>query len=274
MFSAPCLDAVARNSLTFPCKKILLPIHENQRERPHCSGFVRLLNRRAVSNGASSDTGRSTACHNAWCSRDDSPIRLGVWLRPRCRLLTGIGKQYGTNCPASPLQQTASNSGRKRLELARVAFAVDCPGMKNRGIDAAETFACKILLASREINECADRLLQEHEVTPSQSLFIYYLRNGERYPSQIARKMGIDASNLSRMIRLLEQKGVIERRVDNSNRSRAEILLTKKGRVFAPKLDTHADVIQEKIMAVLTAEEQTTLSRALAKIEAVLSQVG
>lgn len=146
--------------------------------------------------------------------------------------------------------------------------------MKNRGIDAAETFACKILLASREINECADRLLQEHEVTPSQSLFIYYLRNGERYPSQIARKMGIDASNLSRMIRLLEQKGVIERRVDNSNRSRAEILLTKKGRVFAPKLDTHADVIQEKIMAVLTAEEQTTLSRALAKIEAVLSQVG
>lgn len=146
--------------------------------------------------------------------------------------------------------------------------------MSNRGVEGTETFACKIFLTAREIDACAHRLLQDYGIPPCQSLFIYYLKNGERHPSKIAQKMGIDASNLSRMIRQLEEKKIVERRVDEANRTRVEILLTKHGRALAPKLDAHAEIIQREITRALSAEEQTVLARALTKVASAMKAAG
>lgn len=126
--------------------------------------------------------------------------------------------------------------------------------------------ACKIRLMSREIGGFISRLLEPMGVTASQADFLHFLLQGETQPSVIAQHIGIDASNLSRMTRQFEEQGLVERRVDESNRTRVELVLTEKGREFAEQVGEHAAVVHETLNSELSPEDLQKLDDLLGKI--------
>lgn len=138
----------------------------------------------------------------------------------------------------------------------------------------AGSIACKLRLLSREISASANRLLEPLDLTPGQSEFLYHLTHGESSPSVIARRMGIDASNLSRMIRQFEERGLIKRKTDPDNRRRVSLVATAAGRSIAKASDPHAELIQNAITQALTDPQRRTLMKSICKISEALAQLG
>lgn len=137
---------------------------------------------------------------------------------------------------------------------------------KQCDISEIHSTACKLRRMSREIMAFVNKLLEPVGVTQSQADFLYFLQQGETTPSVIAQSIGVDASNLSRMIRHFEESGWVERRVDESNRTRVEILLTDKGKAFAERVGEHTEVVHETLDAELTNSDKEALNRVLRKI--------
>lgn len=138
----------------------------------------------------------------------------------------------------------------------------------NKRCDISEihSTACKLRRTSREIMAFVNKLLEPVGVTQSQADFLYFLQQGETTPSVIAQAIGIDASNLSRMIRHFEENGWIQRLVDESNRTRVEIRLTAEGNAFARRVSAHTEVVHETLDAELTESDKQALDRVLSKI--------
>ncbi|MEM7625242.1 MAG: MarR family transcriptional regulator [Planctomycetota bacterium] len=127
-------------------------------------------------------------------------------------------------------------------------------------------FACRINALSREVQAATARLLEPYGVTPAQALMLYELAHGQTSPTVIAQNMAVDASNLSRMIRLLGDRGLLVREVDDANRTRVAVKLTPEGRKLARRIDPHAAVMQDVITGALTDAERRALSRGLTKL--------
>lgn len=142
--------------------------------------------------------------------------------------------------------------------------------MTKPSIVGARTLSCKLKTLSRQLTACAGRLLEPFDVTPIQASILYELATGETSPSKVALSIGVDASALSRQIRSLEERNLIERQVDDDNRTRARLTLTAEGRKLARDIDPHADQVQEIITSALSREELRTLDKVLEKMSTAL----
>jgi DNA-binding MarR family transcriptional regulator len=125
---------------------------------------------------------------------------------------------------------------------------------------------------SREVSGFISKLLEPMGISTSQADFLYLLLRGDKQPSSIAQAIGIDASNLSRMIRQFEEQGWVTRGVDETNRTRVEITLTDEGRAFAEKISGHADVVHETLHSDLTPKDIEALTAIFAKISGSIAR--
>ncbi len=146
--------------------------------------------------------------------------------------------------------------------------------MSRTSVKDASSIPCKIRLLSREITACSARLLEPLDLTPSQSEFLYHLTHGQTSPSQIARMMGIDASNLSRMIRQFEERGLVKRKADEENRTRVALVPTAAGRAMAVDSDPHAELIHRAVDEALSDAEVRSLLRSIRKLSEALGGLG
>ena len=144
--------------------------------------------------------------------------------------------------------------------------------MGSGDICSVHSTACKLRYMSREVNGFISKLLEPMGISTSQADFLYLLLRGDKQPSAIAQSIGIDASNLSRMIRQFEEQGWVTRCVDETNRTRVELGLTDKGRAFAEKISGHAAVVHETLHSDLTPEEIEALTEILAKISGSIAK--
>jgi len=137
----------------------------------------------------------------------------------------------------------------------------------------AESVTCKIGTLARQVTATASRLLAEYGVTPNQANVFYAVSRGDASPSSIARTMGIDASNLSRIIGGMERDGYLVRTIDPENRTKIEVSLTEKGRLKADEIDPHAAQIRQQISKVLTDDELERFIDAMDRISDALDEV-
>jgi len=88
--------------------------------------------------------------------------------------------------------------------------------------------------------------------------------------TDIGRELGLDAGYLSRMVRSLDQRGVIRRTRSNADGRRAHLSLTRAGQTAFAHLDqqTHADVAA--MLRKLSSGDQRRLVAALQVIEGLL----
>ena len=138
--------------------------------------------------------------------------------------------------------------------------------MTESRVHMAHSLVCKLRVLTRELSAFITEALAEYDITPSQADFLYFLGTGETSPSTISRSIGVDPSNLSRMIRQFEERGWLERRTDQANRTRVTLHLTESGRDLLRAIDPHAPFVHDVIEKPLQSGELESLRAALGKI--------
>ncbi|MEM8783316.1 MAG: MarR family transcriptional regulator [Planctomycetota bacterium] len=121
--------------------------------------------------------------------------------------------------------------------------------------------ACRIHALSREVTAATARVLEPYGVTPTQALLLWALSHGRSRPSAIAEEMGVDPSNLSRVIRAMADRGLLTRQNDPHVRTRVHLRLTPAGRRLTKKIDGHAGIIQNAAHAALSDQQLHDLNR-------------
>ena len=139
--------------------------------------------------------------------------------------------------------------------------------MAEREVKPEQTVAHNVRLVARDIVAFTSRVLEPHGVNQSQADCLYFLIRGETSPSQIAQKIGLDPSNLSRIIREFEGRGWVRREVDDANRRRVLLSLTPEGVAAAGRIDPHAGEVDAALRSHLSERELATLLKILRKIE-------
>ncbi len=88
----------------------------------------------------------------------------------------------------------------------------------------------------------------------------------ELNPSEISKRQGTSRNTISALIRSLEDKGLVERHLDHSDRRKFNICLTPAGqKKVSDHTSRHMDVVG-KCFGSLSKEEQSKLGDLLAKL--------
>ena len=87
-----------------------------------------------------------------------------------------------------------------------------------------------------------------------------------RGQKQVAQRMGVDAVNFGQMVEELEDKGLIERRVDPNDRRARKLYVTERGASLRRRLRPAALAAQERLLAPLDADERIALLDMLVRI--------
>lgn len=129
-----------------------------------------------------------------------------------------------------------------------------------------ERVACGLHMASRGLASALANTVRPHGLNGMEANLLMKLDLGFSSPSEIATYLGIDASNLSRMMRKLEEAELVSRETDESNRSRVVIRLTRKGRQLALKIKPDLREMEEHALSVLSKSELKSLKNILQKV--------
>lgn len=128
----------------------------------------------------------------------------------------------------------------------------------------------ELRLVSRAIHHIGEQSLDEAGLSFAQYKVLMHLffaermgGKGELNPSQISSRQGVSRNAMSSLIRNLEDDGLVERRLDATDRRRFNISLTDKGRSLVTEYARQHLAIVGSCFSVLSAEEQETLSRLL-----------
>ena len=110
------------------------------------------------------------------------------------------------------------------------------------------------------------------EFSLAEARVLYELAHHEQpTATEIARELGLDAGYLSRMLRSLEQRGVVQRSRSNADGRRAHLSLTRSGRTAFARLDQQTDEDVEAMLRKLSAGDRRRLVGAIHVIGGLLA---
>lgn len=92
--------------------------------------------------------------------------------------------------------------------------------------------------------------------------------------SALSQELGLDAGHLSRMLSRLEKRGLLRKVRSESDGRQRFLHLTTRGRAAFDLLNDRANTEVERLLGVLTEEEQGRLLQAMRKIEGTLLKGG
>jgi len=122
-------------------------------------------------------------------------------------------------------------------------------------------------LAQLQLFEAFFRDFGARRITPGQiGILVAVGRNPAVRQGVLADALRIKWSNMAKIIRALEQDGLIERRVPKSDRRAVELHLTAKGEALVGNIAPQLTVSDRAATTALTASERATLLRLLAKL--------
>lgn len=134
----------------------------------------------------------------------------------------------------------------------------------------AEQVCCWTNRIAREMSSATSRAVAAHDLSAMEANILIRIDFGLNSPTKIANCLGIDVSNVSRLIRTLEKKELATREVDDENRSRAILRLTKKGRQKVAEARPDKRQMEETIMSALSDNERKSLLRIARKLSEAL----
>jgi len=107
-----------------------------------------------------------------------------------------------------------------------------------------------------------------------QDLIMVQLWNEEGLTqSQLAERVGIDVSTMTKALQRLERYSFVERRQDTEDTRVWRVYLTEQGRALAPIVTEHWNQAERRTFAGFTADECTLLCSFLERIEENLTSL-
>lgn len=85
-------------------------------------------------------------------------------------------------------------------------------------------------------------------------------------PSEIAKRIGVEAATLTRALRRMEAAGLVHREPDEQDRRRIRTWLTERGRRLRQPVTEAMDQLQRDAVALLTDRETAQLAELLTRM--------
>lgn len=124
-----------------------------------------------------------------------------------------------------------------------------------------------IVHARRHLKQVLWSRLSEHGLTPPQFWILMVLREqGSMSLHEVASRICSDDPTTSRVVRTLQEKGLVESLPDPGHGRRIRLSLSAQGRKLAPQLKRLLDHLRKDLQNCLDNDEERILRQALTKI--------
>lgn len=126
-----------------------------------------------------------------------------------------------------------------------------------------------IVAASRAIKVYNLKMYTENnfEITPEQYVILNILKSGSYSQAKLCELLLKDKSNMTRLILILEEKGLIEKKQETENGKQInKISLTEKGKDLCEKITPFMDKSRSRYLKDVTEDEMYTCIKVLNKI--------
>ncbi|MFJ8471173.1 MarR family winged helix-turn-helix transcriptional regulator [Kitasatospora sp. NPDC094011] len=90
---------------------------------------------------------------------------------------------------------------------------------------------------------------------------------GPQAQRDLVRRLGIDPSDLGKVVEQLGAAGYVERSRDAQDRRRVSVSVTADGRALLAALEARARAVQDEVLAPLDAGERRVLQELLSRVE-------
>lgn len=122
----------------------------------------------------------------------------------------------------------------------------------------------------REIEKTYNHLFEKFNLSESRFTILMYLDNAESYrllASEIATKLGVKRATASKLLKGMEQQGLITKNVSETDKRATYIQLTAQGNECLKTFLPYNYEAVEQILGSFTAEERMQFSSLLRKLE-------
>ncbi len=132
---------------------------------------------------------------------------------------------------------------------------------------------CNLDIALRNVDQYFRQMIRPHDLTVIEWYILrsLYERDGQ-HASELARAVGRAATSFTPNLDKLQNKGLIERRPDRSDRRAVRIYLTDQGHDLRDEVLESARQIDETIEGLFTQSEYMEFQNALARLQAIVDQ--
>lgn len=134
-------------------------------------------------------------------------------------------------------------------------------------MELLENLAILIFEVNLDVAQRMKKILSPYDITPEQCLILALLnQRGGLSQNEIALELNKDKSSVTRMITSLENKNLVRRRVDLSDRRYYEVSLTEIGSELNKNINPVIYRFLEQVYSGLSTQEIKELQRLLIKV--------
>lgn len=132
---------------------------------------------------------------------------------------------------------------------------------------------CNLDIALRNVDQYFRQMIRPHDLTVIEWYILrsLYERDGQ-HASELARAVGRAATSFTPNLDKLQNKGLIERRPDRTDRRAVRIYLTELGKELREDVLDSAREIDETIEGLFTQDEYMEFQNALARLQAIVDE--
>jgi DNA-binding MarR family transcriptional regulator len=121
--------------------------------------------------------------------------------------------------------------------------------------------------AGRIAGNRLEEAVAAHGLKPGHSRVLTLLAEHETMSQQaLLEELGVDPSVLVGILNDLEDEGLVTRRRDRADRRRHIVEISARGRKLVARLDKSFEAVEAELLSALDAEEVSTLTRLLSRI--------
>lgn len=112
---------------------------------------------------------------------------------------------------------------------------------------------CKIRDIQRAVNQVETTIESTHGVSLNEGMTLCCLsKNGKLSSGEIGEMLGLTPSNTSKVIKSVENKGLIKRNIGTTDKRQMYFTLTQRGKELLATLESEAIELPELLQTVLT----------------------
>lgn len=139
--------------------------------------------------------------------------------------------------------------------------------------NTAETLADLTFRLLASCHEKEERLAKSHDLTQAEFRCLRHIQAGENINNrEIAERMKLSASRLTRIIDGLVQKGYVMREIEPTDRRNMRVYLSAKGVEFVQRLNGDYIDIHKEILADIDIEQHKPLINAMTHLLSALEK--